>query len=125
MLKRAALLVAASTALGGCTTAQLYGLQSASGGTTATVTSSYVAATSATQNARASFSFGQPVPVSAPGGQLRYSGGGGSGVFAVGVAIFGLLDYIAGDARPTPLAPDTRISHTCSCYGYTPEPAER
>jgi len=121
-MKSAAAILALCAALPGCAV-QLYGNQFTSAGTTTTVASSQVVASAATSNARVSFFSGQPVSAAAPGGQVRISSGSAAGVLAAVVAVAEFLDYIGGGAGPKPLPPDARISHTCSCYGYTPPAA--
>jgi hypothetical protein len=116
------LLAALATIVGvlpGCAV-QLYGNQSAGPGTTAAATSSQVLASAASGNARVSFSSGQPVAPMAPGGQVRVTSGSGAAALAAVVGVAGLIDYMGGGNRPKPLPPGTRISHTCSCYGYQP-----
>ena len=110
-----------SAVLAGCA-AQLHGNQATSGGTTATTSSSAVVASSSGSNARAGVSFGQPVPLSAPGGHLSVNGGGAvAAVMLVGAVVAEFLYSLRGGEPPVkPLPPDARILHTCSCYGWTP-----
>jgi hypothetical protein len=103
-------------ALSGCH-ATLYGYQSTGGGTTTTTTSSHVSGSTSFSGGRVSFSSGgHPVPANAPGG---YASGSAAGVLVVGVVLADLLYYMVGPSQPKPLAPDTKISHTCSCYKKT------
>jgi len=117
------LVALACAALPGCAV-QLYGNQASGAGASATATGSQVAVSSAGANARVSLFSGQPVSPSAPGGQVRIGGGSATGLLAAAVVFGELLNDIAAAARPRPLATDTRISHTCSCYGYRPPAAE-
>jgi hypothetical protein len=121
-MKSAAAILVLCAALPGCAV-QLYGNQSTAAGTTTTVASSQVTASSATANARISFVSGQPVSPAAPGGQVRLSSGSAAGVLAAVVVIAGFFNSISGGAEPKPLPPDARIAHTCSCYGYSPPKA--
>lgn len=106
-----------SVALSGCATT-LYGNQSSASGTT--VTSSRVVAVSSGSNASVAFTYGSPVPPTAPGGHLSVSSSGSSSVLA-GVVLFGFLaSYVVGEEGPKPLPPGTKLLHTCSCYGYQP-----
>ena len=106
-----------SVALSGCATT-LYGNQSSASGTT--VTSSRVVAVSSGSNASVAFTYGSPVPPTAPGGHLSVSSSGSSGVLA-GVVLFGFLaSYVVGEEGPNPLPAGTKLLHTCSCYGYEP-----
>lgn len=103
-------------ALPGCNaTLTAYGNQSTAGGTTTTVTSSHVSGSTNFSGGRVSFSSGQPVPASAPGGHLRLSGSSAA-AFVAGVALVDLLYYMVGPSRPKPLAPEAKIADTCSCY---------
>jgi hypothetical protein len=116
-----AVILLCCAALSGCAV-ELYGNQSTSGGASAAANSSAVVASAAGSNARVAFASGQPVPAGAPGGQLRLSSGSAAGVLFAGVIIAEFLNAIGATApsQPSPLPPDTRISHTCSCYGYKP-----
>jgi len=122
-MKRSFLIALSCAALSGCAV-QLYGNQSSTAGSTTTAAASHVVASGAAGNARVSFFSGQPVSSAAPGGQVRFNSGS-AGVTAAFVAFAGILDYIGGAAAPKPLPPDTRISHTCSCYGYQPETGDQ
>jgi hypothetical protein len=98
-------------ALSGCH-ATLYGNQSTSAGTT--TIAGHVSGSTSFSGGRASFSSGgHPVPANAPGG---YASGSAAGVLVVGLVFADLLYYMVGPSQPKPLAPDTKISHTCSCY---------
>jgi hypothetical protein len=98
-------------ALSGCH-ATLYGNQSTSAGTT--TIAGHVSGSTSFSGGRASFSSGgHPVPANAPGG---YASGSAAGVLVVGLVLADLLYYMVGPSQPKPLAPDTKISHTCSCY---------
>jgi len=123
-MRSAAVIVVFCAALPGCAV-QLYGNQSTSGGANTTANTGAVVASTAGSNARISFASGQPVPAGAPGGQLRLSSGSAAGVLFAGVVIAEFLNAIGANSpsHPTPLPPDTRISHTCSCYGYQPPAA--
>jgi hypothetical protein len=101
-------------ALSGCH-ATLYGSQSSSGGTVTTTTSGQVGGSAKLSSGKVSFSSGQPVSPSAPGGTLKLSGSA-AGVLVAGLVLIDLVRYIAGAAEPKPLAPDARIAETCSCY---------
>jgi hypothetical protein len=93
-----------------------YGNQSASGGATATATSSQISGAASFSNGRVAFSYGQVPPASAPGGHLRVSGGDAVVGLIIGVVVVDLLNYIHGEVGPKPLPPDTRIAETCSCF---------
>jgi hypothetical protein len=104
-----------SVALSGCH-ATLYGNQSTVNGTTTTTTSTQVSGSTKFSGGRASFSSGgHPVPANAPGGTLKVSGSA-AGVLVVGVVLADFFYYMVGPSQPKPLAPDTRIADTCSCY---------
>ena len=126
-MKSAVAIVTFCAVLSGCAV-QLHGNQATSGGTTTTTTSSAVVASASGANARVGFFSGQPVSPGAPGGQLNLSGSGGNiaAVLLVGAVVVEFLNSLGGAAMPQvkPLPPDTRISHTCSCYGWQP-PRER
>jgi hypothetical protein len=102
-------------ALPGCY-ATLSGNQTTAGGTTTTTTSSHVSGSTQFSGGRASFSSGgHPLPANAPGGTLKVSGSA-AGVLVVGVVLADWFYYVVGPSQPKPLAPDTRIADTCSCY---------
>lgn len=109
--------------LPGCTTT-LYGNKTSGGGTNTTTTGSSVRGSTQAGNARLSGSFGAPPPAAMQGGQVTFSNNA-SAVLFVGLAIAGLAE-VAGNwfskpqERREPLAPGG-ISHTCSCYGWSPE----
>ena len=107
-------------ALSACTTT-LYGYQSSSEGSTATVTSASVAGSAKFSNARASFSSGPAVPANAPGGQVTL-GNEATAVLVVGLLLADLFASIGEEATPAPkpLPAGANILHTCSCYGYQP-----
>lgn len=105
-------------ALSGCYV-KMQGTQSTSGGTTTTITSGQVSGSTKFAGGRASFSSGQPAPLNASGGYVKLSGNAAA-VLVVGLALADFVNYIAGAPKPKPLAPDTAISNTCSCYGYKP-----
>jgi hypothetical protein len=94
---------------------RMYGNQSASGGATATTTSSQISGAASFSHGRAAFSYGQVPPPGAPGGHLRLTGDAVTSLI-IGVVIVDLLNYIHGEVGPKPLPPDTRIADTCSCY---------
>jgi hypothetical protein len=115
------IVVLACLALSGCYV-KTYGLQTSGGGTNTTVVSSQTVATTGFSNGRASFSFGQPVSSSAPGGQVAFGRGGGL-VIAVGLVVAEAVQYV-GDlftAGPQPVVQRQSIADTCSCYA----PAKR
>lgn len=113
--RRAATVALLFLALPGCH-ATLYGNQSTSGGTTTTTTASHVSGSTKFSGGRASFSSGgHPIPANAPGGTLKASGSA-AGVLVVGVVLADFFYYMVGPSQPKPLAPDTRIADTCSCY---------
>jgi hypothetical protein len=125
-VKSAAAALTLCAMLSGCAV-QLYGNQATSGGTTATTTSSAVVASGSASNVRAGFSFGQPVAASAPGGQLGVNGAGAvAAVVLVSAVVVEFLYSLGGGQPPVkPLAPEVRISHTCSCYGWKPPAGEK
>jgi len=92
-----------------------HGLQSTSGGTTTTVTSSQVGGVAKFSGGAVAFSSGQVPPSSAPGGHLRWSGTS-SGTILVGAVFVGLLGQMVGWNQPNPLPEGTKIMHTCSCF---------
>ena len=109
--------------LPGCTTT-LYGNQTSGGGTNTTTTGSSVRGSQQIGNARLSGSFGAPPPAGMQGGQVTFSNNA-SAVLFVGMAIAGLAEVTGNwfskpQERREPLAPGG-ISHTCSCYGWSPE----
>jgi hypothetical protein len=109
--------------LPGCTTT-LYGNQTSGGGTNTTTTGSSVRGSQQIGNARLSGSFGAPPPAGMQGGQVTFSNNA-SAVLFVGLAIAGLAEVTGNwfskpQERREPLAPGG-ISHTCSCYGWSPE----
>ena len=104
--------------LAGCAVT-MYGNQSASGGTTATTTSSQVSGSAQGANYKASFSSGGHPVSRASGGYVSVSGN--AAAVLIGVVVFSdLVNYFRGAPQPKPLPPGTAISHTCSCYGYQP-----
>jgi hypothetical protein len=116
---RAAIVLLLCVPLAGCAVT-MYGNQSTSGGTTATATSSQVSGSAQGANYKASFSSGgHPVSPGASGGYASVSGSAAA-VLIVGVVIADWVNYLRGEPQPKPLPPGTAISHTCSCYGYTP-----
>ncbi len=109
--------------LPGCTTT-LYGNHTSGGGTNTTTTGSSVRGSQQIGNARLSGSFGAPPPAGMQGGQVTFSNNA-SAVLFVGMAIAGLAEVTGNwfskpQERREPLAPGG-ISHTCSCYGWSPE----
>ena len=109
--------------LPGCTTT-LYGNQTSGGGTNTTTTGSSVRGSQQIGNARLSGSFGAPAPAGMKGGEVTFSNNA-SAVLFVGLAIAGLAEVTGNwfskpQERREPLAPGG-ISHTCSCYGWSPE----
>lgn len=109
--------------LPGCTTT-LYGNQTSGGGTNTTTTGCSVRGSQQIGNARLSGSFGAPPPAGMQGGQVTFSNNA-SAVLFVGLAIAGLAEVTGNwfskpQERREPLAPGG-ISHTCSCYGWSPE----
>lgn len=104
--------------LSACTTT-LYGYRSSAGGSTTTVASTRVAASTSRSNAGVSFVSGQRVPSNTPGGQLTWSSNAG-GALGVTVLVGALAGYIVGEEGPKPLPAGTKLLHTCSCYGYSP-----
>ena len=120
--------------LPGCAV-NLHGRQSASAGTSATVTGSSFNAGASAGQARFSAAFGAPPPQGASGGQIGFSRGAAA-VLLLGLAIAETVDFIGAPFRQahgtTPAAqparaPRASIAETCSCYGWKPEdpaPAE-
>jgi hypothetical protein len=109
-----ATVLALCAGLSGCH-ATLYGNQTTVNGTTTTTTASHVSGSKTFAGGKASFSSGHSIPANAPGGTLRVSGSA-AGVLVVGVVIADWFSYMVGPSQPKPLAPDTRIADTCSCY---------
>ncbi len=103
-------------ALPGCYV-KSYGIQSASGGTNTTITSSQVVATARFSGGAASFTSGQSVLPAAPGGHVALSRGG-SAIVAVGLVFAEAVHYLGALFSPGPqAAPQSgSISDTCSCY---------
>lgn len=103
-------------ALPGCYV-KSYGIQSASGGTNTTITSSQVVATARFSGGAASFTSGQPVSPAAPGGHVALSRGG-SAIVAVGLVFAEAVHYLGALFSPGPqAAPQSgSIADTCSCY---------
>lgn len=111
--------------LPGCA-AQIQGGESSAGGSVSSVTASRFQMASSGANASVALSSGQAIPAGVPGGQVSVNGGPAvAALIVVGAVIAGLLDSLGTPGAPQPqaMAPGTRISHTCSCYGYQP-PAE-
>jgi len=71
--------------------------------------------------------FGRPLPPTVPGGQVVVSSGSASGVLLLGVLLVGAIDYLSGASGQTAARSSANrpIAHTCSCYGYRPEPDEQ
>lgn len=119
-MKRCAilLLIAAISALAGCSVT-MYGQQTTGGGSTATTTGSSIRGSTSVGNARIGGSFGAPPP--ATGGQATLSGGA-SAVLVLSVVIAELFsDWFKPVPAPRELRAPGGISHTCSCYGWQPE----
>jgi hypothetical protein len=120
------MLLLLSGLLSGCAVT-LHGVQTVSGGQSATTTGSSLQGGGRIGNARVAGSFGAPPPANAAGGQISFSRGA-SAVLVIGVLIAGAVDEIGAWFRSpgTPQAerlPEGPISQTCSCYGWRPEPA--
>jgi hypothetical protein len=116
---RAVLVLLLCVPLAGCAVT-MYGNQTTGGGTTTTATSVQVSGSAQGANYKAAFSSGgRPVSPMAPGGHV-YASGSSAYVLIGIVALADLVNYFRGEPQPKPLAPGTAISHTCSCYGYTP-----
>lgn len=92
-----------------------HGLQSTSGGTTTTVTSSQVVGVAKFSGGTVAFSSGQVPPSSAPGGHFRWSGSTSGALFA-GIVIADFFGHVVGWNQPNPLPKGTRIMDTCSCF---------
>ncbi|MCC7486791.1 MAG: hypothetical protein IT529_17600 [Burkholderiales bacterium] len=107
--------------LPGCAV-QTYGGETVGAGGSAVLAGSAVAASVSASGARFAFISGTPVPVGAPGGQLTVASSSAGGAVLAGVLLAEFLSAIGAVAPPgaKPLPPDTRIMHTCSCYGYQP-----
>lgn len=122
-MKQLIAIVIVLAVLPGCTTT-LYGNQTSGGGTSSTTTGSSIHGSTQMGNARLSGSFGAPPPAGFQGGQVNLSNGA-TAVLVLGLAIAGFAE-VAGNwfskpqERREPLSPDG-ISHTCSCYGWSPE----
>lgn len=111
---RAGIVILLSLTLSGCFV-KVHGVESTGGAARTTATSSQVGGAARFSNGSASFSSGQRVSPSAPGGQVSL-GKGASGVLIVGLVIADLVNYIVGAPGPKPLPPDAKIMDTCSCY---------
>lgn len=105
-----------SLALPGCYVST-YGVQSTGGAGTTTATSTQVGATAKFSAGRASFSSGQAVAPSAPGGHVQL-GRGGVAIVAVGLVFVEAVNQLGVlfGAQPQPAPRTDRIAHTCSCY---------
>jgi hypothetical protein len=103
-------------ALSGCAVST-YGVQSTGGGTTSITTSSQVGATARFSAGRASFSSGQPVSPTAPGGHVSL-GRSGVAIVAVGLVLAEAVNYVGAlfGAAPPPAPRTDAVAHTCSCY---------
>jgi hypothetical protein len=101
-------------ALPGCYV-KTYGVQSTSSGQASTATGTQTSGSAGFAGGKASFSSGQVPPPSATGGHV-YLGKGASVLLVTGVVIGDFFNYIAGRTQPKPLAADTKILETCSCY---------
>src|SRR5262245_46308752 len=106
------------------------GLQTSGGGMNATAVSTQTVATTGFSNGRASFSFGQAVPSSAPGGQATY-GRNGVLIIAAGLMVADFMQYVGALFQPGPslASPAPRpsipsIADTCSCYRDQPMSGE-
>jgi hypothetical protein len=119
-MRYAAVTIPLCLVLSGCAVT-MHGNQSTSGGTTTTVTSTQVSASTQGANYKAWFSSGgRPVSPTAPGGHVYASGNSAYALIGI-VALADLVNYFRGAPGPKPLPPGTAISHTCSCYGYQPD----
>lgn len=102
----------------------LHGNQTTGGGSAATTTGSSVQAGKQFSNARVGASFGNPPPLNAAGGQVRFSSGG-SAVLVVALVIAGTVETINDWMRPAgphmERLPAGNISQTCSCYASNSE----
>jgi len=103
-----------SLGLPGCYV-NMHGVQTASGGTTTTVTSSQVQGSASFAGGKAWFSSGRVPPPGAPGGHA-YLGQGATAVLITGIVLADLFNYIRGVPKPKELPADTKIMDTCSCY---------
>ncbi len=111
---RASLAALLCLALPGCYV-KMHGVQSTSGGTTTTVTSSQVRGSASFAGGKASFSSGQVPARGAPGGHL-YLGQSASLVLITGIVVADFFNYIRGESGPKALPADAKIMDTCSCY---------
>ena len=111
---RISILLVLPLALSGCFV-KVSGVESSSGGSRTTTTSSQVAGTAKFSHGAASFSSGPRVSPGAPGGHATL-GKGAAGVVIVGLVFADLWSYIVGPSHPKPLPPGERIMDTCSCY---------
>ena len=118
------MLLIAILLLPGCAVT-LHGQQTTGGGSTHTTTGSSVRASTQAGNARLSGSFGTPPAANAPGGQVSFSKGA-SAVLVLGMVIASATEVVGSLFSPAPVAPPREplapggISHTCSCYGWSP-----
>jgi len=117
------MLLILSGLLTGCAVT-LHGVQTVSGGQSATTTGSSVQGGGRIGNARVAGSFGAPPPANAAGGQISFSRGA-SAVLVLGVLIAGAVDEIGNWFRSPAVPgverlPEQPISQTCSCYGWRP-----
>ncbi|MBI3045357.1 MAG: hypothetical protein HYY78_21295 [Betaproteobacteria bacterium] len=111
---RASMVVLLCLALSGCYV-KLYGHQSSGGGTTTTAAAGQVSGSAKFSGGKVAFSAGRVPPAGAPGGHLSL-GKGATAVLVLGWVVADFVNYIRGEPRPKPLAPDARIADTCSCY---------
>ena len=114
IVARAIIVTLPCLALSGCYV-NMHGVQSTSGGTTTTATSSQVSGAAKFSGGRVAFSSGQVPPPGTPGGSA-YLGQGASVVLITGIVLADLFNYIRGEPRPKALPAGTKIMDTCSCY---------
>jgi hypothetical protein len=104
----------ACLALPGCYV-KTYGVQGSGNGQSTTVTATQVSGSASFSGGRASFSTGQVPPAGTPGGHAYFSKSASAVVVGV-LLVSDFFNYMAGYIAPKPLAPDTKIMETCSCY---------
>jgi hypothetical protein len=100
--------------LSGCYV-KVNGVQSASGGATASAASSQISGSAKFSGGRAYFSSGRTVSPQAGGGHLSL-GKGPTAVLVIGLMIADAMDYFGSGFTASRTAPGEAISETCSCY---------
>lgn len=106
----------------GCTVS-LHGRETVDGNTVTRTTGTQIQGAARVGNGQLSTSFGSKPPAGAQGAQVTLSKGA-SAVLLVGLAISGTAEWIGERLRTAMTRNNVQsagpISHTCSCYGWTP-----